>query len=84
MVLGDVEAKEMLGREVLMAIRAAVAMIFGIVDLEVGEGGKGDGLVVGRKRTFHHCSRGRAIIGGSLDVLDGVGWGAVGVGRGGS
>lgn len=55
-VLGDVEGEEVLGGEVPVAGGAAVRVGLGVVDLEVGEGGEGEGGV-GWEGAFHCGSR---------------------------
>lgn len=76
-VLGYVEAEEMVCGEVLAAFGAAVAVDLGVVDFEVGEGGEGEGFLVGWEGAFHYCSSCWAIVWSGLHVFVGVGRGAV-------
>ena len=55
-VLGNVQAEEVLRGEVSVAFGTAVAVGFGVVDFEVGEGGEGEGFGVGGQGAFHCCS----------------------------
>ena len=56
MVLRYVQSEEMLSGEVSMAFGTTIAMGFGVVDFEVGEGGEGEGFGVGWQGAFHCCS----------------------------
>lgn len=55
-VLGYVQSEEVLGGEVPVAFGTAIAMGFGVVDFEVGEGGEGEGFGVRWQGAFHGCS----------------------------
>ena len=56
-VLGYVEAEEILCGEILAAFRTAVAVDLGVVHFKVGKGGEEQGFGVGWKGEFHYCSR---------------------------
>ena len=72
-VLGYVQTEEVLGGEVPVAFGTAVAVGFGVVDFEVGEGGEGEGFGVGWQGAFHCCTSGRVIVcGGGLHVFGGM------------
>ena len=83
-VLGDMEAEEMLCGKVLLAFGAAVAVDLGVVNFEVGEGGEGEGVVVRWEGAFHYCSSGWAVVCRGLHVLGGVGRAVVWDGGGGA
>ena len=55
-VLGNVQAEEVLGGKVSVAFGTAVAMGFGVVNFEIGEGGEGEGFGVRWQGAFHSCS----------------------------